>query len=51
MHFTFMQECETENGIFIKGHLQEKKLAKKENLYFSIVDLEKAFDWVPKDVQ
>ena len=39
-----MQECETKNGIFIKGHLQEKKLAKKENLYFSIVDLEKAFD-------
>ena len=44
MHFTFMQECEAKNGIFIERHLQGKKLAKKENLCFSIVDLEKAFD-------
>ena len=27
-----------------------KNLAKKESLYFAFVDLEKAFDWAPRDV-
>ena len=30
--------------------LQEKYLGKKKNPYFPFVDLEKAFDWVPRNV-
>ena len=43
MQFTFTPEFETKNGIFIERQLQEKYMAKKENLYFAFVDLEKAF--------
>ena len=48
--FGFMWWCGTRNLIFILRQLKVKYLAKKRNLYFAFVDLEKAFDWVPGDV-
>ena len=48
MQFGFASKCETTNVIFILR--QEKYLAKKKNLYFAFVDLEKAFDIVPRNV-
>ena len=47
MQFRFMPGCGTTDAIFIVRQLQEKYLAKKKNLYFAFVDLEKAFDRVP----
>ena len=41
MEFGFMSGC---GSIFLLGQLQENYLAKKKNLYFTFVDLEKAFD-------
>ena len=38
------------DAIFILRQLQEKYLGKKKNLYFAFVDLEKAFDRVPRKV-
>ena len=40
----------TTDAIFILGQLQEKHLAKNKKLYFAFVDLEKAFDHVPRKV-
>ena len=37
-------------AIFIIRQLQEKFLAKKRTLYYTFVDLEKAFDRVPRTV-
>ena len=42
--------CITTNTIFILIQLQEKYLAKEKNLCFAFVGLEKAFDWLPKNV-
>ena len=50
MQFGFMPEKGTLDTIFIARQLQEKYLGKKKNLYFTFVDLEKAFDRVPRDV-
>ena len=50
MQFGFMPGCGTTDAIFVLRQLQEKYLAKKKNLYFAFVDLEKAFDRVPRDV-
>ena len=41
MQFGFMAGCTITNGIFILGQLDEKYLAKKKNLHFALVDLEK----------
>ena len=49
MQFGFMPGCGTTNGISILRQLQEKYLAKKKNLYSGFVDLEKAFDLVPRN--
>ena len=38
------------DAIFILRQLQEKHLAKNKKLYFAFVDLEKAFDRVPRKV-
>ncbi|KAI8498339.1 hypothetical protein Bbelb_242830 [Branchiostoma belcheri] len=38
------------DAIFILRQLQEKHLAKRKDLYFMFVDLEKAFDRVPRQV-
>ena len=50
MQFGFMPGRGTTDAIFVLRQLQEKYLAKRKNLYFAFVDLEKAFDRVPRDV-
>ena len=47
MQFGFMPGHGTTDAIFI---LKEKHLAKNKKLYFAFVDLEKAFDCVPRKV-
>ena len=48
MQFGFMPGRGTTDAIFIIRQLQEKYLAAKKSLYMAFVDLEKAFDRVPK---
>ena len=50
MQFGFIPGCLTTNAIFILRQLQGKYLAKKKKLYSIFVNLEKAFDQVPRDV-
>ena len=50
MQFGFMPGRGTTDAIFIVRQLQEKFLAKNKNLYLAFVDLEKAFDRVPRQV-
>ena len=50
MQFGFMKGRGTTDAIFIARQLQEKYIAKKKKLYFAFVDLEKAFDRVPRVV-
>ena len=50
MQFGFMPGKGTMDAIFIARQLQEKYLDKKKELYFAFVDLEKAFDRVPRDI-
>ena len=50
MQFGFMPgRGTTEYAIFILRQLQEKHLAKNHNIYFAFIDLEKAFDRVPRE--
>ena len=50
MQFGFMPGKGTMDAIFIARQVQEKHLAKRKDLYLAFVDLEKAFDRVPRDV-
>ena len=50
MQFGFMPGRGTTDAIFLVRQLQEKYLGKKKNLYFAFIDLEKAFDRVPREV-
>ena len=50
MQFGFRPGRGTTDAIFILRQLQEKYLAKGKTLYFAFVDLEKAFDRVPRRV-
>ena len=50
MQFGFMKEKGTTDAIFIVRQLQEKYRAKKKDLWMAFVDLEKAFDRVPREV-
>ena len=50
MQFGFMEGRGTTDAIFILRQLQEKHINADKNLYFAFVDLEKAFDWVPRQV-
>ena len=50
MQFGFMPGRGTTDAIFIVRQMQEKYNAKGKTLYFSFVDLEKAFDRVPRKV-
>ena len=50
MQFGFMPGRGTTDAIFLVRQLQEKYLGKKKNLYFAFIELEKAFDWVPREV-
>lgn len=50
MQFGFSPGKGTTDAIFIVRQLQEKYLAKKKELWLAFVDLEKAFDRVPREV-
>ena len=50
MQCGFMSGRGTTDAIFIVCQLQEKHLAANKLLYMAFVDLEKAFNWVPRDV-
>jgi len=53
MQFGFVPKKGTTDAIFIVMQLQEKYISVisvKKPLYFAFVDLEKAFDWVPRKV-
>ena len=48
--FGFMSGCGTTDAIFILRQIQEKYIRNNRKLYFAFVDLEKAFDRVPRKV-
>ena len=48
--FGFIPGKGTTDAIFIMPYVQEKHQAKKKKLYYAFVDLEKAFDRVPREV-
>ena len=50
MQFGFMPGRGTTDAIFILRQLQEKYISKDKQLFFAFVDLEKAFDRVPREV-
>ena len=50
MQFGFMPGRGTTDALFILRHLQEKHVAKNKKFYCAFVDLEKAFDRVPREV-
>ena len=50
IQFGFVPGRGTTDAIFIAHHMQEKYIAPRRPLYFAFVDLEKAFDLVPRDV-
>ena len=50
MQFGFVPGHGTTDAIFIIRQLQEKYIAANKPLYFAFVDLEKAFDRVPRKV-
>ena len=50
MQFGFRPGRGTTDAIFIVRQIQEKFLAQKKDLWIAFVNLEKAFDRVPRDV-
>ena len=50
MQFGFMPGKETIDAVFIFRRLQEEYLDKEKKLHMSFIDLEKAFDRVPRKV-
>jgi len=50
MQFGFVKGKGTTDTIFIVRQMQEKFWAKEKKFYFGFVDLEKAFDRVPREV-
>ena len=50
MQYGFMSGRRTVDAVFVLRRLSEKIRAKNKNLFFIYVDLEKAFDWVPREV-
>ena len=50
MQFGFMKGKGTTDAIFVAGQMQENFRVKGKKLYFGFVDLEKAFDKVPREV-
>ena len=50
MQFGFVRGRGTTDAIFVVWQLQEKYIAANKLLYFAFVDLEKAFDRVPRKV-
>ena len=50
MQFGFVSGRGKTDAIFIARQIQEKYIARKKPLYLGFVDLEKAFDRIPRDV-
>ena len=50
MQFGFMPGCSTTDAIYNHRRMQEKHLIRKKKIYLAFVDLEKAFDRVPRSV-
>ena len=50
MQFGFMPGRGTTDAIFILRQMQEKYVGKRKDLFFAFVDLEKAFDRIPRKV-
>ena len=50
MQFIFMPGKGTTDAIFTVRQMQEKYGCKGKKLYFTVVDLEKAFDKLPREV-
>jgi len=50
MQFGFMKGKRTTDAIFMARQMQENFRVKDKKLYFGFVDLEKAFDTVPRKV-
>ena len=50
MQFGFMSGKGTTDAIFIMRQVQEKHQARKKKLYYTFVDLEKAFDRALREV-
>ena len=50
MQFGFTPGKSTTDAIFIVRQIQEKFISKKKDLWMAFVDLEKAFDRVPREV-
>ena len=50
MQFKFMKGKGTTDAIFMARQMQENFIVKGKKLYFGFVDLEKAFDRVPREV-
>ena len=48
-HFGFQQGKSTVDTIFVVRQLQERYGGKKKELFHTVVDLEKAFDRVPRE--
>ena len=50
IQFGFLSGKSTMDAIFIAHPLQERYLEKRKKLLSVIVELKKAFDWVPREV-
>ena len=50
MEFGFLKGKGTTDAIFMARQMQENFRVKRKKLYFGFVDLEKAFDRVPREV-
>ena len=50
MQFGFTPGKGTTDAIFIVRQLQEKFRSKRKTLYYAFVDLEKAYDRVPREI-
>ena len=50
MQFGFIPERGTTDAIFILRQVRKKYIEKNRNLYLTFLDLEKAFDRVPRKV-
>ena len=50
MQFGFLPGRSIADAIYILRQMQEKNLIRKKKIYLAFVDLEKAFDRVPRSV-